>query len=140
MTVALATSMPDLDHRRRDEHVDLAVAEAAHDRVALLAGDAPVQERDAPVRERALGEQLVHRRRRLEVGLLRLLDHRIDDVRLPTLRHLAIDELQHALTRGLRAERGRDRLPARRSLVDDREIEVAVQRERERARDRRGAS
>ena len=38
---------PDLDHRRGDEDVDLAVAEAAHDRVALVGGNAAVQQRDA---------------------------------------------------------------------------------------------
>ena len=27
---------PDFDHRRRDEHLDLVVAEGAHDRVALV--------------------------------------------------------------------------------------------------------
>ena len=88
-----------LDHRRRDEQVDLAVAKPAHDVVALFARDAAVQQRDAPVRERPGGERLVHRRRGLEVGLLRFLDHRIDDVRLTSQLQLSIDELQHARAR-----------------------------------------
>ena len=53
---------------------------------------------NAPARER-----LEHRRRRLEVGLLRLLDHRVDDVRLSSLRPARRStNCEHALARRLR--------------------------------------
>ena len=87
---------------------------------------------NGPVRQ-----HLEHRRRGLEVGLLRLVDHRIDDVALASLLELSIDELQHARARRLAAERRRDRTTAGRPLVEHAEIEIAVERERERSRNRR---
>ena len=58
------------DHRRGDEQIDLGVAKPAHRIVALIRGDTTVQQRESPVRERAAGERLVHRRRRPEISFL----------------------------------------------------------------------
>ncbi len=97
----------------------------------------PCKQSHAPVRERPGGERLVHRRRGLEVGLLRFLDDRIDDVGLTSQLQLSIDELQHTRARRLLSQRRRDRTTARRPLVEHAQVEVTVHRERERARDRR---
>src|SRR6185503_4770976 len=50
---------PDLDHRRRDEYVDLAIAERAHRGVALVRAQAPVEERERTMLEHARCESLI---------------------------------------------------------------------------------
>ena len=45
---------PVLDDRRRDEHVDLAVDEARHDRLELVLAHLPVADRDARLRHQLL--------------------------------------------------------------------------------------
>src|SRR5581483_1404089 len=75
---------------------------------------------------------------RLEVGLFRFLDDRVHDVCLSAHLHLSVDELEDALAPRLTPQRSRDRTAARRTLVENAEIQVAIQRERERTRNRRG--
>src|SRR5262249_28469800 len=100
---------------------------------------ATVDEVEAEPGERALRELAHHRRRRLERRLLRLLDERIDDVRLPARRDLVADAGGHALAPGLAGELRADGRPAWWELVGRRGREVAVEREGERPRDRRRA-
>src|SRR5207237_2745537 len=71
--------------------------------------------------------------------LLRLLDQRIDDVGLVAGGDLAADASVDPLAARLAAELGRDRGAPGRQLVEGRDREVAVERQRERARDGRGA-
>ena len=79
----------DLDHRRRDEDVELAADERAHDAVLGVLLQAAVQQRDAELREDVLRQVIRHLGRGLQIDLLRLLDQRIDDVGLPALLDLA---------------------------------------------------
>ena len=72
-----------------------------------------------------------------EIDLLRLLDQRIDDVGLPALLDLAAHERVDLVAPRLGPRRRGDRLPSGRHLAHDRHVEIAVGRERERARDRR---
>ena len=66
-------------------------------RIAVGRGNPSVQKREPAVRERASGQCLVHRRRRLEVRLLGGVDHRIDDVCLTTLVDLALQRVEFLL-------------------------------------------
>ena len=118
--------------------VELPIAKATHDVVTFVSGHASVKQREAPGREWTRGERLEHRRRRLEIDLLRLFDDRVDDVRLPPFLYLSVHERQHAVTRGLATKRRGDGTATRRPLIENAQIELAVQRERERSRNRRG--
>ena len=76
----------DLDHGGRDEHVDLALREAQHDLVAVLAGHAPVHERDTESRELLLAQIAKRRLGARDVVVEILFDARRDDERLLALR------------------------------------------------------
>jgi hypothetical protein len=72
----------DLDHRRRDQHVDFACGEAPH-HVVLVGSRHPPMDQIDPQAGKGLTTELVGEgRRRLEVALGRLLDERDDDVDL----------------------------------------------------------
>ena len=129
----------DLDHRRRNEDVDLAVAESAHGIVLRGRVEAAVQERHSAMRKATGAQILVFLRRGTECDLVALLDQRQHDVRLTGFRDLRVDEVEHLRARLLGTPRRRHRLAARRTLVEHTHVEVAVQRERERPRNRRGA-
>ena len=128
----------DLDHRRGDEHVELAGAEATH-HVVLLAGlHPPVEEAEAQPAQLVLGEAGERLLGRRHLELLGVLDQRADDVGLATGGDLGA----HGVPRQRLIERadGTDRLDRRaprRQLVEDADVEVAVHGHRRRARDRR---
>ena len=126
---------PHLDHARRDENLDRVVTERAHHRIPLLGAQPPVHEPDAQLGEH-LPQVFGHRRRRFQVSALRLVDHGIDDVRLTPRGALGTDELVDLLAGGVGAQRGFHGAPPGRPLPQLRHVEVAVQRQRERARDR----
>src|SRR5207253_1871235 len=106
---------PDLEHGRRDEDVDLARLEPAHDRVLRLEAEPPVHEPDGEVGEDVLGEMSRHVRRRLEVQRLRLLDERVDDVDLAAAADLVAQELVDLAALRFGARDGDDGAPARRA-------------------------
>ena len=82
-------------------------------------------------------QRLRHRRGRAEVRLLRFLDHGQDDVRLPAVGALLPHEVENLLPLARGPEGGADGASPGRPLPKRRDVEIAVQRERERARDRR---
>ncbi len=84
-----------------------------------------------------MAEHIEHRRGGLEVGLLRLIDHRVHNVRLPSLLELSIHKLEDARTSGFGSERRSDRKASWWAFVERAEIQIAVQRESERAWNRR---
>ena len=138
MIVAFGHVDPDLDHGRRDEHVELAVLEAAHHLAPVGRLQLPVQEADAVARElgpvQPFGLDLGGAG---EAGL-RLLDQRADDVGLASGVEMHT-EPRVGVARALRSHpRRHDRLAVRRRLCDLADGEVAVDRQRERAGDRRG--
>ena len=83
----------DFDHRGRDQNVQLAFLEAAHDVFFLVSAQAAVQKPDPQVGKIFLLELLVHLDRGFQLALFVLLDHRIDDVRLMSGGDLLAHEL-----------------------------------------------
>ncbi len=69
--------------------------------------------------------------------LLRRLDEGVHDVGPASVRDLRRHELEYLLPRRLRPHDRAHRAPPRRQLVDHRQLQIAVNRQRERARDRR---
>ena len=80
-TLALVTA--DLDHRRRDEDVQLVRLEPRHQLAALGRPQASVQQADAVAPELRATQPLGLRLGRAGLARLGLLDQRTDDVRLP---------------------------------------------------------
>ena len=108
----------DLDHGRSDEQIDRPSRNARMMASRSSLGTRPCRRATLAVRERPGREHLVHRRRRLQVGLLRLGDDRIDDVALSSCLELAVDELEDARARRFATKRRRDRVAPGRPLVE----------------------
>ena len=138
ITVALGTSTPTSIDRRRDEDVELAAHERAHDAILGVLLQPSVQQRDAdtPGRRPATGDPPSRsppsgRPSRTP----RSADRRCrpaGPARSPCGRR------RRSRRAATRARRRRDRLAARRHLAHHRDVEIAVGRQRQRARDRRG--
>ena len=110
--------------------------ELPHRALALLGRKAAVDDADA-----AAGERFSDLVRVLLDGarldLVRLLDERHDDVGLAARADLGLDLAERGRALRLREDARRDRRAARRLLVERRDVEVAVERQGEGARDRR---
>ena len=126
---------PDLDHGRRDEHLDLAVPEPPHHGIALLGFHPPVNQPDGGRRQRLL-QFARHLDRGLEVKLFGFVDHRIHHVGLAPRRALLAQELIDPRAIATRSDGGLDRQAPARLVLEGRDIEITVQRQREGARDR----
>ena len=81
ISVAFGHVHADLDHRRRDQELDLAGRERAHDRRLFLALQPPVHEPELELRK-GRGERVVRFERRFQLQRFRFLDQRADPVRL----------------------------------------------------------
>lgn len=129
----------DFDHGGRDEHVVLLVAEVGHDAVFFVGLHASVQETEFEFGENFLLEFFVFLGGGFEIiHLLALFHERIDDEGLASVFDLRADEGEGAL-QFLRTEDVRfDGLTSRGHFVHDGEIEVAVEGEGERTRNRGG--
>ena len=106
----------DLDHRRRDEHVELARLEVRHQLAPLGRTEPSVQQTDAIPAQLRAPQPLGLRLRRARLTRLRLLDQRADHVRLPPgievlaqtrVRLRARPSVTHAVLIGLRSAGGR---------------------------------
>ena len=84
------------------------------------------------------GKTLRHRRRGPQIGPLRFFDDGQDDVRLPSLPTFATDELEYPLALAAAPNRGAHRAPPRGALPERGNVEIAVQRQGQRPRNRRG--
>ena len=122
-----------------------AQAEKVHRVVVLTSAPAsstpepPVQQPHRYVREHHLGKMTVHFLGGLHRLGLRFLDYRIHDVGLAHEIDLFLEKAIDLLDSVLRYVFGDNRLASGRHLVDDRYIEIAVQSQRQSARDwRRG--
>ena len=129
----------DLHHRGGNEHVDLARGERAHDRFLFLRFHFSMQKAHRSVRKHLFLQffRIGGHRLALVGQLAVLLHHRADDVGLPSLRELLFEEGVDALMVARRHSVGLDAPPSRRQLVDHRNVEVAVDHQRQRARDGR---
>ena len=133
----------DLDDRRRDEDIRLAADKGGHDRVLVLRLHPPVDTAHGERREfpRKLpgvllgGFQFLFARRLVVLVVLHL---RADDEDLTPLPHQLADKAVEARAIALVHGEGIHLLPSGGQLVDDRNIQIAVDHQRQRARDRRG--
>ncbi len=127
----------DFDDRGGDEDLRFVFAEALHDVVFFFAGEAAVEEAEFQFRENFFGEALEF----VDGGFqfeLRFFDDRIDDVGLMAGGNFAAEKFPDAGKMRLGGEARLDGRAAGGQLVEDGDIEVAVESERERARDGRG--
>ena len=125
------------NYGRGDQHLRFAAAEALDHRFLLLTLQAAVEQPGAQLRKHGFREALVFRHRGLQFRL-RFFNHRIDHVRLPAFFHFAAQELPHAGQAVFGGDARLDRPASRRQLIDYGLVQVAIERERERARDGRG--
>src|SRR6266542_3551071 len=107
----------DLDHRRGDEHVELAALEELH-RLFFLRGAHPTVQHGHAALAEALAHGVEALHQRLHVQLLRLLDDREDDVRLRAALELLVDEGVDAVEVRRGAHRRLHRGTSTRQLVD----------------------
>ena len=89
------------------------------------------------VHRKSLAYKLISLVEAAQVKFLVLLDERVDDIRLSAHAQLGAQGLVDVHAVLLVAQNRRHRLAARRKLVDDRYVQVAVDRHRQRARDGR---
>ncbi len=129
----------DFDDGGRDQNLQLASLKHAHDLVFQIGVEAAVQKSHFQIGENLAAELAVHLDRGLEFALFILCDHRIDHVGLVPGSYLFSDELPHFRRLVVSDAAGRDRRASGRQFVEHAEIEIAVERERKRARNgRRG--
>ena len=74
----------DLNHRRRDEQLDLVRIEALHHRLFFCGLHAPVQQSAGNAVKDAVRKFLVNLLHRRQIALLACLNQRADDIRLPS--------------------------------------------------------
>ena len=130
----------DFDHRRGHQYVGAARHEGGHVEILLLAALLPVDDGHLVVRQReGADDLLVALLEVLQVHLLALEDEREDHEDLAAAGDFLPHELVHRRPAVLPDAHRLDGLAPRRHLVDDRHVEVAVERHRQRARYRRGS-
>ena len=136
ITLAVGHVDSDLDHRRRDQHVEVPRREAGHRRVAHIRPLLPVDHPDPKLWEGCPQPVRLGVDAR-DLERLGLEHQRHDHERLPSLGGLRGDERLDLRQRGPSAHLCPDRLAPGRKLSDGRDRQVAVHRERERAGNRR---
>jgi len=124
----------DFDHRGGDEDLRFVFAEAFHDGVFFFARKAAVEETEFQFGENFFREALVLLHRGFEFEL-RFFDHRIDDVGLMAGGDFFAEKFPDAGEMRLGGEARLDGRAAGRKFVEDGDFEVAIEGERERARD-----
>src|SRR6266852_1499716 len=127
----------DFDDGGGDEDLRFVFAEALHDFFFFVAGEAAVQEAELELGKNFAREALVffHGGFQLE---LRFLDDGIDDVALVAGGDFAAEEFPDAGEMRLAGRARDDGRAAGGKLIEDGNVEVAIESERKRARDGRG--
>ena len=128
----------DFDHRGRDQDVELARFELLHHAFFLFARQTAVQQAHAELGKNVVRELFIHPLSGAQLQLVGLLDQGVDHVGLLAALDLGADELEGARAVLLAQEPRLDRRAVRRKLVNHRQFQIAVHRERERTRNRRG--
>ena len=128
----------DLDHARGHEDVGVAAHEPVHALGLLACRHPSVEQFDAQIRKDAGAETLEFGRRTAGAELVGFLDERADDERLAALADLGADELVGGTTLVGWDDASLDGMPSRRHLAQLAEVDVPVERVRQRPRDRRG--
>ncbi len=128
----------DLDHGGRDQDMERALLELAHDALFLREAQPAVEEPHAALGKDLTLEPLRHLRGRAQVRGLRLLHEGTDHVDLPARRHLVAEEGIDLLPGPLPPSLRPYGLAAGRQLVEHGNLEIAVEGEGERAGNRCG--
>src|SRR5581483_3374067 len=126
-----------LDDGRGNQNLQIAFLEHPHDLFFEVGLHAAMQYSDPQVGKYFLTEFLVHLHRGLEFPLLILFNDGVNDIRLVSSRHLLSHKIPNVTGTIVRNSASNDRSPPRRQLVDDTDIQVTVERERQGARNRR---
>ena len=126
---------PYLDDRRGHQDVGLAGNEAPHLEFLVFWPLAPVDDAHSVVGQRETPDDaLVAIHQVLEFQRFTLLNERIDDVDLAAEREFVLEEAEHRIPRGVGAVDGSDRLAARGEFIEQADVEVAVGRHGQGAR------
>ena len=125
----------DFDHGGRNQNVHLALLEQPHDVFFQIGVQAAMQKLDAQVGKYLLAEFLVHFERGFEFGLFVLLDDGIHHIGLVPGGHLLAHELPDFLGAVIGDAAGDDGHAAGRHFIEHADIEIAVESQRQRARD-----
>src|SRR5713226_5246050 len=127
----------DFDDSGGDEDLGFVLAEALHDFFFFIAGEAAVQEAELELGKNFAREALVffHGSFQLELGFF---DDRINDVALVAGGDFAAEKFPDAGEMRLAGHARGDGSAAGRQLVENGNVQVAIESERQRARDGRG--
>lgn len=130
---------PNFDHGCRDEDVECAVFEGAHDRVFLGGFHSAMQETNTKVGENLVLESSVFRRRGFDLlDRFALFDQGEDDEGLAAFFDFVLDKGVDFLALGIgRGDTRDDGLLVRWHFIQEREVEIAEEGEREGAGDGR---
>ena len=127
----------DLDDRRRDEELDLAFIERLHHAIFFCRFHASVNESAGNAAHDVCTKFFVDLFCRHEIHPVAVFDKRTYDVCLPAAFDLFPDVLIDERTSAHRAQKGTNGLAPRRQMPNRRDIQIPVDGERHRARDRR---
>src|ERR1700722_9065660 len=125
------------DFRRRHQNLNLVFSKLFHHRFFFFIFQTAMQQAHAKLREHRFREALVFRGGGFEL-LLRFFNHWIDHVGLPSGGDFAAGKLPDSRELAFVGPAGFDGRAPRRHFVDHRNFEVAVQRQRQGARNGRG--
>ena len=126
----------DLDDRGRNEQLDAIGIEALHHGFLLRRLHAPVQKPAGNPAKDAPRQFLVDLLDAWQVTLLARFNERANDICLPPAFDLSAHKCVDFFTCCFIAQKRPHGLPPRRQMLDARDIEIAIDRERHRARDR----
>ena len=127
----------DFDHRGRHQDLNFAALKFLHGGFFIVRRKLAVQQPDLQIRIHHARKMFVHLLRGLHGLRFRFFDHRIHHVGLPPRIDLLFEKAVDLLDASLLHMLGDDGLASGRHLIDDAHVQIAVDRERERARDGR---
>ena len=126
-----------LDHRRRDEEMNLSRLKGSHGPLFIDRLHATVQHPNGEGRKLLSLQSLRALQGSLEVHLLRLLDQGINDIGLAPHGELIPDEGIDLPPLRLAEQQGADGEPPRRKAVDNRDVQIPIDRHGQRPWNRR---
>ena len=127
-----------LHHRGAHQHLQLAGGEGPDRLLFVLAGQAAMQQAHLQLGKHPLLQILMHLHGRAQIELLRLLHQRQHHVGALAQAHLVADQLPGLLPFAVLQQAGADGGTPRRQLINLADLQIAMHRQGEGARDRRG--
>ncbi len=123
----------DFDDGGGHENLDLIAAKFLHDVFFFFAGEAPVEQAELEFRENGFRKALVFLDGRFQLQF-RFFDYGINDVALVASFDFPAEKFPHTGKMGFRSGARFDRSAAGRQFIEDGDFQIAVERERKRAR------